>query len=468
MDFLDRFEPGLRDALLGLAQPVVLEPGELLVRRGEPGGDLYVLQSGRLEVVDARYTPPTILDVLRPGAVVGEMSFLDGAARSADVRAADPARVLVWRQGPLRELSKARPELGGRLYESIARTVASRARDVVTQLGQRNRTTQSTSGVDARRLADATRTALTQVEVALRQRAAEAAIRSLFEHLDHFQAEVGRLFSNVETQEEADEAASILREELHPFLVRSSLAERCVSRPQGVTATAEMLAHILVNKPRGDGRLGEALDRWVLARPTFDALRALQAPASQAVIGLANRDPCEILLTTVGTGSLGARLLFDMQARRVRLHLIDANPEALHFLDDQILPCAGRHQVLPHLYDPVELALGNLPPGIGDLHVTVLQSLLEYLPDHLVRGLLATLHRGMAGAGTLVIITLGASVDAPLIDHILRWPTVRRSPAELVRLAEAAGFNRNLRADAHGAGVLLVARRGRSGPTREP
>jgi CRP-like cAMP-binding protein len=61
-----------------------LAPGEALITEGESGGELYVLEQGRLTVERDGVTIATISD---PGALIGEMSVLLGVDHSATVRA---------------------------------------------------------------------------------------------------------------------------------------------------------------------------------------------------------------------------------------------------------------------------------------------------------------------------------------------------------------------------------------------
>ena len=75
------------------AHPVrTLEPGELLIEAGESGGELYVLQSGRLSVIRDGVE---IAVVREPGAMLGEMSVLLGEDHSASVKALEPSEVRV-------------------------------------------------------------------------------------------------------------------------------------------------------------------------------------------------------------------------------------------------------------------------------------------------------------------------------------------------------------------------------------
>lgn len=82
-------------SLLALTQshPVRrLEAGEALVEAGEAGGELYLLQSGRLSVARDGVEIATITE---PGSMIGEMSVLLGEDHSATVRAIGVAEVRV-------------------------------------------------------------------------------------------------------------------------------------------------------------------------------------------------------------------------------------------------------------------------------------------------------------------------------------------------------------------------------------
>ncbi|MGH7895364.1 MAG: patatin-like phospholipase family protein [Candidatus Binatia bacterium] len=80
------------ESLATLCTELVLEKGEVVCRAGDPGDRLFVLASGELEVWDVR--GDTLLDRLQPGELVGEMSLLLGAPRSATVTVARAARLL--------------------------------------------------------------------------------------------------------------------------------------------------------------------------------------------------------------------------------------------------------------------------------------------------------------------------------------------------------------------------------------
>jgi CRP-like cAMP-binding protein len=70
----------------------MLSAGEALITEGDSGGELYVLEVGRLTVERDGIVIANIAD---PGALIGEMSVLLGVDHSATVRADGPCTVRV-------------------------------------------------------------------------------------------------------------------------------------------------------------------------------------------------------------------------------------------------------------------------------------------------------------------------------------------------------------------------------------
>jgi hypothetical protein len=75
------------------SQPVFkrLAPGDILVRQGDPGDELFLLFDGVLEV--ERDGEPIVQ--VGPGAILGEMALLQGGRRTATLRAATACRVAI-------------------------------------------------------------------------------------------------------------------------------------------------------------------------------------------------------------------------------------------------------------------------------------------------------------------------------------------------------------------------------------
>jgi predicted acylesterase/phospholipase RssA/CRP-like cAMP-binding protein len=93
-----------RARIAGRASERILRAGEWLFRRGDPPDSLYVLVAGRLDVVLERGTDDELLNVMQPGAVIGELGLLSRSGRSASVRARRDSRLLELRQADFENL----------------------------------------------------------------------------------------------------------------------------------------------------------------------------------------------------------------------------------------------------------------------------------------------------------------------------------------------------------------------------
>lgn len=84
-----------------------LEPGRVLFREGEPGGEMYHLLSGRIGIRKGTVE----LATLGPGQFLGEMSFLLDQARSATAVALEPCECIVIHQQNFDALIREYPDL---------------------------------------------------------------------------------------------------------------------------------------------------------------------------------------------------------------------------------------------------------------------------------------------------------------------------------------------------------------------
>lgn len=103
------------------AEGVAVRAGDWLFREGEPAESLFVVRSGRLEVVHEG-PPETVVRILRRGEVLGELALLRGDARTASVRAQRDSRLL---------------EVGRERFEAMINQVPSFALGLARAVGER-------------------------------------------------------------------------------------------------------------------------------------------------------------------------------------------------------------------------------------------------------------------------------------------------------------------------------------------
>jgi uncharacterized membrane protein len=101
-------------------ETVTFAAGTSLFQRGDPGDSLYVVRSGEVEIFFKNDTGERIvLEVATAGHFFGEISLLDGGARTASAVATKDVEVVVVDRGDLAELIRLQP---GAAMELLAAT----------------------------------------------------------------------------------------------------------------------------------------------------------------------------------------------------------------------------------------------------------------------------------------------------------------------------------------------------------
>ena len=106
------------------------EDGEVIIREGETGDCLYVVQEGEVEVYMERDGTEVALAVRTTGDLLGEMSIFEREVRSASVRARGRARVLTLdKKNFLRRINED-PSLAFRIVQTMSRRIRELSEEV--------------------------------------------------------------------------------------------------------------------------------------------------------------------------------------------------------------------------------------------------------------------------------------------------------------------------------------------------
>lgn len=112
--------------------------GEIIIRQGEMGDCMYVVQSGRVEVVQSSEHGKQHLAFLETGDFFGEMSVFEKEVRSATVQSSGEARVLKVDKKTLLRRIREDPLLAVNLLQTMSHRIrdlnAEVAHHRVTQL----------------------------------------------------------------------------------------------------------------------------------------------------------------------------------------------------------------------------------------------------------------------------------------------------------------------------------------------
>src|SRR5215216_5838800 len=105
---VDIFEPLTaeeRDAVAHALVKYAYAPGEVIIRRGDPGDSMFIICRGRVEVqLPSNNGDLKRVAVLEPGNFFGEMALLTGEPRNADIYALDEVEILEIRKQVIQQL----------------------------------------------------------------------------------------------------------------------------------------------------------------------------------------------------------------------------------------------------------------------------------------------------------------------------------------------------------------------------
>lgn len=111
--FLANASIDLSRLINSVASDVELAEGQVLFEQGDQGDALYAIASGSLEFsILSREGRKLSLDVMRPGALFGEIALFDPGVRTATVTALEPSRVRGVKNADMIAAIRKNPDLG--------------------------------------------------------------------------------------------------------------------------------------------------------------------------------------------------------------------------------------------------------------------------------------------------------------------------------------------------------------------
>lgn len=103
-----------------------LRRGDVIFAEADEAGELYVVDRGRIAIanksIDGR---ESVVALMEPGDLFGEMPLFDGGGRSAEARALERSSVVVVPYEPVKNLYETNPELLWRVVSLLARRLSN-------------------------------------------------------------------------------------------------------------------------------------------------------------------------------------------------------------------------------------------------------------------------------------------------------------------------------------------------------
>src|SRR3954464_9017517 len=93
--------------------------GTTLFREGDPGKEMYVLQSGKVAISKKVRDVEKVLAILGPGEFFGEMAIISNKPRNASAAVEEEARVLVIDPRTFEAMIRGNSEIAVRMIKKL-------------------------------------------------------------------------------------------------------------------------------------------------------------------------------------------------------------------------------------------------------------------------------------------------------------------------------------------------------------
>jgi CRP-like cAMP-binding protein len=121
------------DALGRACENLSLPTGAQVVKEGDPGDAMFIVQSGVLEV-SKRINGKTLhINLLSAGEFFGEMALIDGTPRSADVTVKEAAQLVRLPVSAYGQMKKEAPATALKMADVLLKTLSFRLRRSTTR-----------------------------------------------------------------------------------------------------------------------------------------------------------------------------------------------------------------------------------------------------------------------------------------------------------------------------------------------
>ncbi len=104
--------------------------GEIIIKQGEPGDCMYVIQSGEVEIIKNKDGREIQIAIRRTGDFFGEMALFSREVRSATVKAFGEVRVLTVDKKNLLKSIQKDPSLAFRIIETLSKRIRDLSEEI--------------------------------------------------------------------------------------------------------------------------------------------------------------------------------------------------------------------------------------------------------------------------------------------------------------------------------------------------
>lgn len=469
-------ENALLDSVLAFSMIRSFGKGEPILAPGDSTGAFYYLASGTVEVsyFDRHDTRITVA-LIGTGEFFGEIGFFDGESRVRDIQAAADARVGIFDIGVMETMRAENPSLYIDFLIFLTQRICSKFRRIAGEREPISGYAESLTTRHSSRYSEAKPLPASLVrsspwhQVNSRMEGFKSELFNLSHSLQKNEAEGNedpacaercytvleelngslREFAEVMSGSGYEEVMwGYIFKEIFPYFMRSRFAERAYFKPKGYAGDFLMMEHIYANIPKGEGRLGEIIDKFCLQRPGSRAIRGRRALLRDQLMRLSSaivaRGEKKIRIMNLACGP--NRELFDFLAdfqhsEAVEALCVDIDSEALQYTNQFVNIFPHRASIRLMSENVIKWSLGRVTHHIEPLDIIYSAGLCDYLDPRLFKALISQCFNHLKPGGTLLLGNFAVYPDSLFLDKLLKWELIYRSGEDLQELFSATPFH---------------------------
>jgi hypothetical protein len=128
-------------------------------------------------------------------------------------------------------------------------------------------------------------------------------------------------------------------------------------------------------------------------------------------------------------------------AAQVSFTLVDVDEQALQFVRERLIKEGLEAEVRLERRNLLHLCIGRQQLELEPQHLIYSIGLIDYFDDRIVTRLQKWIYSCLASGGRSILGNFHTSNPTRgLMDHLLDWRLIHRDEADMLRLAQAAGF----------------------------
>ncbi|MCP3914866.1 MAG: cyclic nucleotide-binding domain-containing protein [bacterium] len=446
LHFLAEVEPRTIDRLLTVGVERAVGSGDAIMAQGEPPREILVLLEGVFEVTLEGVEAP--IAVLGSGELVGEMSFLEGGAATATVRATEDGRVLALEWSQLEASIQDDARFATDLYRALGRLLARRVRATSQELG--SRLAEGSSQLEGLEEWRALAPQLDSFKALLLEVVDGASGTGIVpaKLVERAHGEFDGLVCALSTLLSAEASISVeiervLNREFLPYLHLSRIVERIFSKPRGYAGDFLTIEWMYGGDVGGVAPIGPLIDTLFLERPSAKAVRNRRGLLAGEIAAVLERGSGKARVTSLAAGP--AQELFDVfgqgGADGLSATLIDIDLQALAFVSDRRDSLGLRSKIRLEQGNLVYLATGRRTLDLEGQDLIYSIGLIDYFQDKFVVALLDWIHDCLAPGGKVILGNFHTTnPDRALMEFVLHWKLYHRDEDDMNRIFQASKF----------------------------